>query len=391
MLLESVVFFLVPGLLTGLSLWLYLRYRSEKPLRRYYGQILQDLPTAVCTIDSRDRVLTWNKSMSAVTGLPAEATVGSPVESLKGWGSLLGSFARDAGNATTRTRLQVEGKVMSLNLHKATVGAGNGDVIIVIEDITEAESLEQQLLDKERLASIGQLAAGVAHEIGNPVTGISCIAQDLKMAMDRDDLKLLPDQILEQTERISTIVQSLVNFAHQGNKEQTSTVPIDMKQCIDEAIRLLSLSHRSDKVTYINHCPSGLTVAGNPQRLSQVFVNILSNARDASKEGDEITVNATTGDGLVTVEIIDQGHGIPADHLHHIFEPFYTTKDPGRGTGLGLAIVNSIIEEHQGSITVDSKAEPCGTRFTIQLPAAADEHSELTSAPDSLLSARVLE
>lgn len=385
---EGLAFILVAGLLTGISLWLYLRYHSEKPLRQYYGQILEYLPTAVCTIDANDRVLTWNQAMGRVTGIPAGTAIGSHVASLPEWGELFDSFASDTTITTSKRELQTREKTMSLNLHKATVGEGNSDVIILIEDITEAELLEQQLLDKERLASVGQLAAGVAHEIGNPVTGIACIAQDLKKALNTDDLRSLPDQILEQTERISTIVESLVNFTHQGNKDKQSSVPIDMKQCVDESIRLLSLSHRSDKVTFINQCAPGLFISGNPQRLSQVFVNVLSNARDASGHGDKITISTSIREDQLSVEIVDEGHGISDNHLRHVFNPFYTTKDPGLGTGLGLAIVQSIIEEHQGTITIDSGKECQGTCVLITLPLA---DSSLTSTPDSLFSANVFE
>ncbi|MEX2489669.1 MAG: ATP-binding protein, partial [Pseudomonadales bacterium] len=355
---------------------------------QYYGQILEHLPAAVCTIDANDRVLTWNQTMGRVTGIPAGTAIGSHVASLPEWGKLFDSFASDTGITTSKHQLQMHEKTMSLNLHKATIGEGNSDVIILIEDITEAELLEQKLLDKERLASVGQLAAGVAHEIGNPVTGIACIAQDLKKALNTGDLQSLPDQILEQTERISTIVESLVNFTHQGNKNKQSSVPIDIKQCVDESIRLMSLSHRSGNVTFVNQCAAGLFISGNPQRLSQVFVNILSNARDASERGDKITIATSIREDQLSVEIIDEGHGISDNHLRHVFNPFYTTKDPGQGTGLGLAIVQSIIEEHRGTITIDSGKRCQGTRVLITLPLA---NSSLTSTPDSLFSANVFE
>ncbi len=344
-------------------------------LRRYHRQILQDLPAAVCTIGADNRVLTWNQAMTEVTGLSAEKVVGSTAESLEHWGTLLGRFARDTRTFRSKSDLKIGHQSRLLNLQKATVGdddKSRGDVVIVVEDITEAEMLEQQLHHKERLASIGQLAAGVAHEIGNPVTGIACLAQDMKMGASQDELKSLSDQILEQTQRISAIVESLVNFAHRGYRDVQQPVRIDIRQCVDEAISLLSLSRKEDSVVFDNRCKPHIFVAGDPQRLSQVFVNILSNARDASKWGDTISIRAENASDVVSIEIVDQGQGITSERLKQVFEPFYTTKDPGQGTGLGLAIVNSIIEEHHGSILVDSQGDRAGTRVLINLPASKE-------------------
>ncbi|MBD3647559.1 MAG: PAS domain S-box protein, partial [Pseudomonadales bacterium] len=359
------------------------RTAERDRVRRYHRQILQDLPTAACTIGAGGHVLTWNQAMAEVTGFSTEYAIGSSLSSLPEWGELLAAFVH-GDELKQKRELLADGTARQINLQKARVGEEGSDTVIVVEDITEAELLEQQLVHKERLASIGQLAAGVAHEIGNPVTGIACLAQNLKIETGREEIYELSDQILEQTERISTILQSLVNFAHQGNKDsQPQKVPIDIRQCIDEAINLLSLNRKENAAAFVNQCESSLIVAGDPQRLCQVFVNILSNARDASSPGEDITISAHELGDAVSVEIIDRGHGISSAHLQHVFEPFYTTKDPGKGTGLGLAIVSSIIEEHDGSIVVDSPEDERGTCVLIRLPAWTPTSPELTSPPDS--------
>jgi signal transduction histidine kinase len=125
-----------------------------------------------------------------------------------------------------------------------------------------------------------------------------------------------------------------------------------------------------------------LTVLGDPQRLAQVFVNILTNARDASEPGSNVSIDAVMVDNHVEIIIVDQGHGISQAHLKQVFEPFFTTKDPGQGTGLGLAIVSSILEEHHGSITAEPAADT-GTRVIIKLPKYEREGSELTSTANS--------
>ncbi|MCB1645373.1 MAG: PAS domain S-box protein, partial [Pseudomonadales bacterium] len=157
-------------------------------LRRYHRQVLQDLPLAVCTIGEGMTVLTWNHAMEQLTGIPAERIVGSTLISLpEEWHWLLGNFTTSDDNHRIKASVDLHGRQFLLNLHKASIEhipETRSDTVIVIEDVTEAHLLEAQLLHNERLASIGQLAAGVAHEVGNPVTGIACLAQNLKLDSD---------------------------------------------------------------------------------------------------------------------------------------------------------------------------------------------------------------
>ncbi|OPX53986.1 sensor histidine kinase, partial [Oceanospirillum multiglobuliferum] len=134
---------------------------------------------------------------------------------------------------------------------------------------------------------------------------------------------------------------------------------------------LISLSSKGKDIEFSNLCPNDLYVIGDVQKLIQVFVNLLGNARDASDAGDSVTITATIQDNTVRVSVTDRGCGIPEEQLEHIFEPFFTTKDPGEGTGLGLALVYSIIEEHYGHIQISSPADRMqgrGTEVTITLP-----------------------
>jgi signal transduction histidine kinase len=226
-------------------------------------------------------------------------------------------------------------------------------------------------MHNERLASIGRLAAGVAHEIGNPVTGIACLAQNLHYETEADEIKTTADDIITQTERISSIVTSLVNFSHGGAQAPTVENSIfSIKQCVDEAIKLLSLDNDALVVRFDNCCDNS-EVLGDYQGLLQVFVNLLSNARDASKIDGYITIDCHTENDQVIIKTCDAGHGISSEQQEQIFEPFFTTKEPGKGTGLGLALVFSIIESHQGHISVRSPINVdsnSGTEFSIQLP-----------------------
>ncbi len=342
-------------------------------LRRYHRQILHDLPTAVCSVNRDGQVLTWNMSMERLTDMSSDQMVGSPLSRLPAqWHELLRQFA--FGDEAHRLEMETtsNGRRLLLNLHKASIAntpAAEGDAVIVIEDVTEERVLQEKLMHKERLASIGQLAAGVAHEIGNPITGIACLAQNLQIESDRPETLEIGTQILLQTDRVSRILQSLVNFSHGGSVDGSRPkVPVDLKQCTEEAVALVSLGQRDDGIRFVNDCPGGLTVLGDPQRLAQVFVNVLNNARDASGNDDVITIDGCLEDDAVRITISDNGHGITSQHLKQVFEPFFTTKNPGQGTGLGLAIVSAIIGEHHGSIGADSPGNGLGTRITILLP-----------------------
>ena len=237
------------------------------------------------------------------------------------------------------------------------------------------ERLEEELLHSERLASIGRLAAGVAHEIGNPVTGIACLAQNLEYETDPQEIRFTAQDILKQTDRIGRIVESLVNFSHAGSGSgEVTLVPSNVADCVDEAIHLLALDRGAKPVQFANKCDREILVLADSQRLLQVFINVLGNARDACEEYGHIEITAQRRGEGVAIEIEDNGCGIPAELQSQVFEPFVTTKDPGAGTGLGLALVFSIMEDMGGSVGLCSPAQDGphpGTRVTLQLPGAS--------------------
>jgi signal transduction histidine kinase len=238
--------------------------------------------------------------------------------------------------------------------------------VILLEDLTDLETLEAELVHSERLASIGRLAAGVAHEIGNPVTGIACLAQNLRHETDPAEIDASVKQILDQTKRISTIVQSLVTFSHGGTDLYVKD-SFNLHEAIAEAIQLVHLSHRGRQVNFKQGCPDTFVLTGDRQRLIQVFVNLLNNACDASEGGGVVDVLVEPVDNFYRIEIRDQGKGITEKDRERIFEPFFTTKKPGEGTGLGLSLVYKIIQDHEGEIDIESEAGR-GTRVIIALP-----------------------
>lgn len=353
-------------------------------LRRYHRQTLENLPIGVCALGADQEILMWNKSIAAITGVDSVDITGSSVSGLPWpWAICLSSFLRSDDDHWTKYSMETAGGHRWLNLHKTeSHTAGRNELLIVVEDITDTQLLEQELTHQERLASIGRLAAGVAHEIGNPVTGIACLAQNLRYDTSNPESLETADQIIKQTQRISSIVQSLVNFAHTGRDDPSQAFEaVTVRDCVDEAMHLLSLDSDAKQTCYDNRCPADIQVAGDYQRLMQVFINLISNAQDASKEVAHVTVDAGYSQdrlhsGQVHITLTDQGSGIDDKLREQIFEPFFTTKDPGQGTGLGLALVYNIISDLGGEISAESPIHDQGlpqqgTRFHILLPPAS--------------------
>ncbi|CAD7849217.1 MAG: Two-component sensor CbrA: intrcellular carbon:nitrogen balance [Olavius algarvensis Gamma 3 endosymbiont] len=341
-------------------------------LRRFHFQVLQDLPLGAVSIDNANNIVSWNKQLSKLTGIEQHEAIGKSIDQLQlPWRELLAGFIASDEFLVGNFKFPIHGQIKVLNLFKAEVRQereGNSGIAILIEDHSESYSLEEKLAHSERLASIGQLATGVAHEIGNPVTGIACLAQDL-----RSDLRATPEvseglnQILTQTDRISRIVGSLSNYGHAGAPDEYPAENLDLEQIVGEAINLVSLSQSGKQMNYQHQCEGGVFVSGYAQKLVQVFVNLLTNATDASEPGQTITIETGIDANQVTITVSDRGKGIAEEHLSKIFEPFFTTKMVGEGTGLGLSLAYNIIQEHGGSISVSSKYGQ-GCRFDIVLP-----------------------
>jgi len=344
-------------------------------LRRHYRQTLDNLPIGVFSTAQDGEILLWNLSMEAITDISARRVLGSLQDSMPDpWQQVFCEFLADDNDSLLKREVVLaDGSSRWISLHKASTGGrDSGDRLVLVEDISDLERLEMELLHNERLASIGRLAAGVAHEIGNPITGIACLAQNLDYTPDPEEVRETARDILKQTDRVSRIVESLVNFSHVGSSSgDTRLVPCNLADCIDEAIHLLQLDHKAKPVAFANECHRELVVIADAQKLLQVFINLLGNARDACVDAGVIKVSARADEGLASIDIEDNGCGIPAAIQSQVFEPFYTTKDPGEGTGLGLALVYSIMEDMHGQVQLQSPIysgpEP-GTRITLQLP-----------------------
>ncbi|WP_339339943.1 ATP-binding protein [uncultured Oceanicoccus sp.] len=342
-------------------------------LRRYHRQTLQDLPVGVCSLGQDGEILLWNNAIANFTGIKTLDVIGSNLRSLrKPWGDLLSNFLQLPQARLYKQSYENGGSSYWFNLHKTVVDVTDeltDGCVIVLENITDVQVLEDGLMHSERLALIGRLAAGVAHEVGNPVTGIACLAQNLRYDTDNPESLKVGREILVQTDRISKIVQTLVNFAHAGDESVNKELaPVRIKLCVEEAIHLLQLNKAAKQIRFENRCDEDHCVMGDTQRLLQVFVNLLSNARDASPEQSMVVIDTEAHDQQIYIHVTDCGSGISKENQEQIFDPFFTTKEAGDGTGLGLSLVYSIVDDLNGNISVESPIDPerGGTRFTLK-------------------------
>lgn len=344
-------------------------------LQRYHRQILLELPLGVCAVTHDNQIVIWNLAMEILSGISSTQARGIGLANLpEPWDQVLSGFARATDEHAHHLEVPMHGRRHWCNLHKARIvepspgmqapGTPPG-LVILVEDLTDLENLEAELAHSDRLASIGRLAAGVAHEIGNPVTGIASLAQNLRHETEPEVIRQSIDDILVQTRRITTIVRSLMNFSRSGDSHVMETVRLC--DVLEDALKLVNLTHKHKSIRFDTDCVPGLKVEGDRQRLAQVFVNLLTNAGDASPAGGQVRISGATDQDQVMIHITDQGAGVPEDLKAAIFEPFVTTKPSGEGTGLGLALAQKIVLDHGGDIALHA-APSRGTCVSVTLP-----------------------
>jgi len=361
-------------------------------LRRYLRDVLRELPLGACSIAADGTIYLWNSAMQTLTGISERQARDTRLEDLPSpWNSLLAKFAESDENHQFRCQVAAGEKTVTVNLRKADIGtpASSDDAlagqVILMEDRSSIDTLEAELAHSERLASVGRLAAGVAHEIGNPLTGIASLAQNLHFDADNlpagQPIREGADDILHQVDRINGIVRSLLTFSHADNVASASRETVFVANNVKEALRLVRLAPQMQHFTFDISIPEDARIIGDANQLMQVFVNLLNNACDASAPNGTITVRGERQGDQLMVAISDQGSGIEAADREQIFEPFFTTKPVGQGTGLGLSLVYSIISRHGGRVRLDDEYTD-GTRIIVTLPLSDSE-------PDSVISQAV--
>lgn len=234
-------------------------------------------------------------------------------------------------------------------------------------NITEERRLQQELIQQEKMAAIGMLAGGVAHEINNPLGGILAFTQLIMREMKSDDpLRSDMEEIEKAAIRCKKIVADLLDFSRSSSGKDRQW--LDMNQLIEKIVPFIKAEMRSLNIELILDLKKGLPkVYGNANHLQQVFLNLLTNGCHSMEKGGKLIVSTFTDGPYFCVSVADNGCGIAKENLSKIFDPFFTTKGPGKGTGLGLSISYRIIKEHEGLIDVESEVGK-GTTFTVKLP-----------------------
>jgi PAS domain S-box-containing protein len=267
-------------------------------------------------------------------------------------------------------RLVHQGKSVVINVSITPLVGKSAERIgrlLLFDDVTQRDRMEEQLTQTEKLTSLGLLAAGVAHEVNTPLAVISNYIQMLAKQMPEGDPRhTIIDKIVKQTFRASEIVNNLLNFSRTGPGELAD---VDLNRVVEETLSLVAHPLKASQIQVVKQLTEGLPpVRGSANKLQQVFLNLFLNARDAMPSGGMLEVRSAVHNGSVEVEVVDTGNGITREHIHKIFDPFFTTKTSGRGTGLGLSVSYGIIKEHAGKIDVRSTPGR-GTSFHVEFPA----------------------
>jgi PAS domain S-box-containing protein len=354
------------------------RKQAEEALaeaEREKTTILNSLNEIVIFQDLKHRIIWANNAAGESIGVPLEQLVGRYCH--KAWSGsnkpcpgcplekVLETGQPQAGEITTP-----DGRIWSVRGYP--VRDTNGDIASLVElvlDITERKQMQEQLVIADRLASIGELSAGIAHEINNPLTGVIGFSDLLS---GRDDL---PADIMEdlgvingEARRTAEVVKNLLTFAREHKAQKAST---DIHKVIQNVLNLRAYEQKGDNIEVKTSLASNLPeINADAFRLQQVFLNIVINAEYFMKEAHnkgQLTITTEKVGKKVIVSFADDGPGIAKDALGHLFDPFFTTKEVGKGTGLGLSICHGIIAEHGGRIYAESELGK-GTTFTIELP-----------------------
>jgi signal transduction histidine kinase len=243
---------------------------------------------------------------------------------------------------------------------------GGKSALLVWRLAQHERELRDQLIQSEKLASIGTLASGIAHEINNPLYAITGLSELLRDESRPEVMKEYIDEIIQAGQRITTIVRDLNAYARRAPNE--NVCDLDLNHMLDEAVKMARRATVLDEVEVVTLYTAAMATRGNPDELLQVFINLVTNAVQAMEGRGTLTLSTTESDGHVIVSVKDTGPGIPRHHLGQVFDPFFTTKEQGKGTGLGLHIVRDIVSRNRGQVAAESVLGQ-GATFKIILPA----------------------
>jgi len=351
-----------------------------KKLEAINKYIVENINSGILTINSSERITSFNRAAEKVMGYKLDEIYNKPIDTVfpdlmkaKHY-SIIPEETSASYFRIEKTFKRKDGKELFLGFAASPMKEGGH--IIIFQDLTRIKEIEEQLRRVDRLRALGELAAGMAHEVRNPLTSISGSVQVLKKSLMLDgENQHLMNTVIREAERLNALITDFLLFA----KPATKMTKIDLRDIINETVNVFKNSPESSNIDIQLKAEDGLIVEGDSRQLKQVFWNLFINAGNAMLDGGVLRIDSrlktqdhSLGSGVlglksdsVEVTVSDTGMGIPPENIERIFDPFFTTKDSG--TGLGLAVVHRIIEGHNGKIEVKSKKGE-GTRFRILLP-----------------------
>jgi PAS domain S-box-containing protein len=392
-----------PGELGGLvEAFAKMRHDIRELLRRLtaseamYKRAIDRAADAIVAIDPENgAILSANQRALELTGCREDDLRGRPAhaffspEEVDGLSAHLAQVVRKGDGDELEARLmRIDGSFVPIAIRSTVIEDDRAQRFIqqIWRDLTERKALERRMVENEKMTSLGALAAGVAHEIRNPlsvvVTNLDFIQRELKDQTRRpDDLAAVDEalvDIMRASQHISMIVDDIYMFAHPTQTTTKAAFEVtDLGKVADHAIRIASVALKS-RVEIRRDYGEIPAVLAEPGRLLQVVLNLVMNAADAiaetGRKGEIRVRTAATEDGQVLLEVADDGAGIAPANMRRIFDPFFTTKAPGKGSGIGLSLVYRIVQDHRGTIDVDSTVGS-GTRFTVRLPRAKTDEA----------------
>ncbi len=344
-------------------------------LRALQDNILRSVGSGIATLTMGEEITSWNHAAENITGYSFD-------EIRERWISVFGDGIKGLSGHTRDLEdgpVRFEGRIRKKDGTELVLGFTASllrddsetvrGVIVTFQDITRVRKMEEQMRRQERLASIGSLAAGIAHEIRNPLASLSGSIQMLRGELNlTGEYKQLMEIVLREADRLNTIVTEFLEYARPKSARGATVL---LSALVQETIALFQNSRDARPgIRVLTDVAEDLSVTGDPQRLRQVVWNLLINASQAIESGGEIRIAASSEKAddasYILIHVSDTGSGIPPDLMDKIFDPFYTTK--AEGTGLGLAIVYRIVEDHRGTIEVKSETGK-GSTFIVRLPA----------------------
>lgn len=338
-------------------------------LKEFNETIIENLSFGIVVLSRLNIIMSWNQFMEEKFAIPRRQAVNRKAYRVLGntlWKEILPRKSREGSTFQTRIPLLGEQKIFDIRVSPLQDNSGKiTGTILLFEDVTEKVLMMKQLITTEKMASLGMLSAGIAHEVNTPLTGISSYCQFILDNPENPENRDFLSRIQEQVHRANKIIRTLLDFSRQKGEAPEE---VNLEKVILESLALMEHKLKRKKIQVEKKLMITQRVTGFVTRLQQLFINLLINAADAiDHDHGVIRLEGKDAAEKIMITVSDNGTGIRHSDIPHIFDPFFTTKGPGEGTGLGLSIAFNIVREHYGEIDVQSR-EGKGTTFSIELP-----------------------